>query len=286
MEADFKNGKRKTFSISDQELDDASNLYRPDVADRLKRRHVIETKVVKMKLNTFCRSKAIAKELDGCSQGITRVFVEASRFLNMYVLHKLDDLSDFPKMDQTFVYRAFSAICKGERSTQAQDVFGERLRVNDSIRPDDIPNFDSKYVTQLVNYAGKTSMTACQNHVVLGINSRVQKSFKLFMESLEQKFRAIDKNQIVNHFMKRMTRESTSSDEQDLWGSLTATPGNETTRRISEYILEQESTYSDLLLDKFDTNIAKKNWWKYSRWRNGIQLQIESNFPSEGQNIP
>ena len=56
---------------------------RPDVAERLKRRRTIDTKVVKMTLNTFCLNPDIKKELDSIALGLTRTAIETSRFLNL-----------------------------------------------------------------------------------------------------------------------------------------------------------------------------------------------------------
>jgi len=42
--------------------------------------------------------------------GVTRISVEASRFLNYHILKLLDEGDEIPKLDQTLFYKAFTTM--------------------------------------------------------------------------------------------------------------------------------------------------------------------------------
>jgi hypothetical protein len=77
-------------------------------------RSTIVTSVVKMKLNTWCKSDLIAGEISRLAEGLARVSVETSRFLNFWAASSLDEWESIPKeqrkpipkLDQKFLYRA------------------------------------------------------------------------------------------------------------------------------------------------------------------------------------
>ena len=250
---------------------------RPDVAAKLKKRKTEQACAVKMTLNKLCTDDQLVKEIETCVHGITRTAVEASRFLNYFVIKLLEEGEAVPKLDQTFFYGAFTTMAGGQKdSTIAK--FGEALQDYIDLRPQNMERFHYKHVNQMLNWAGKDYMTACKNHVVLNISGRVGKAFKLFFQSLPQKFRAEDRNKARRYYMRRMTREAGPEEEDPMWQSFTRVPAPETRAAVSQYVEDNMQRYSDLPLDTGGlrpTKRVEKRWWSYLRWLYDLQLFMQ-----------
>ena len=96
--------------VVDEEAHDdnevGSKRKRTDRVDKLRRLADVTLSVTKMKLNTFCTSVNVCQEIERCVQGVTRVAIEASRLVNLHMLHLLAGDTVVPKLDQTYFYRA------------------------------------------------------------------------------------------------------------------------------------------------------------------------------------
>ena len=137
---------------------------RPDVAERIARNKTREMKVVKMTLNTFGKDKRLNDELRKCSEVMTRLCIETSRMLNLYVLHTLADSGEIPKMDQTFFNRAFTGVA-AHRKPVIQQIFGPVLDLFEANDPVGREPLDMGNISQMANYAAAEYLTACANHV-------------------------------------------------------------------------------------------------------------------------
>ena len=255
--------------------DHKKKVTRPDVAARLKRRHTIEEKAVKMKLASFCTSFELALEIDICAKGVTRTCVEASRFLNLHVLRSLDAGLAIPKLDQTYFYRLLSTVA-GKPDSAAQQEFGFTIPVFEALRPHNMTRFDPRNAMQMLNYAGKGMLTACKNHVVLNISSRAAKAFKLFFKQLPQQYKAPDRNKVCSLYMRSMERQVV--DAQATWQSLSRPPTAATVSAVQAYIDRDLQQYADLPLDIggiSSTERVKKRWWCYLRWLRDLQRVME-----------
>ena len=186
---------------------------RPDVAVRKKRRAEIHQSAVKMTLNKICFDYQLATEIEICVHGVTRKTIEASRFLNYYVLKLLEEGDEVPKLDQSFFYAAFTSMAGAEKA-ETMEMFGEALQDYNHLRPQNMERFDYRHVNQMLNYAGKDYMINCRNHVVLNISARVRKAFKLLFQSLPQQFKAEDWEKARHCFMRRMSRKAGPEEEQ------------------------------------------------------------------------
>jgi hypothetical protein len=111
----------------------------------------------------------------------------------------------------------------------------------------------------MVNYAAKDYMTACKNHVVLNISTRVGKAFKFFFDSLPQPFRAEDRNKVRRYFMRRMTREGSPEEEEEMWKTLKRQPTQETREAVAIYVSDNLERYTDLPLDTGGLHPIKSN---------------------------
>ena len=246
---------------------------RPDVAERLKRRRVIQNCAVKMTLNKLCLDYELMREIESCVHGVTRTAVEASRFMNYYVLKLLKEGEDVPKIDQSLLYAAFTTMA-GSTLAGTVEKFGEALQDYEHRRPPDMKRFDYRHVPQMLNYAGKDYLTACKNHVVLNISARVGKAFKLFFDALPQDFRAEDRNKVRRYFMRRMTREGGPAEEEPMWASFKRVPTPETRAAVVDYVASSLERYADLPLDVGGlkpTKRVEKRWWDYLRWLYDLQ---------------
>ena len=207
---------------------------RPDVADKLRRRGRIQESTIKMTLNKFCTDAQLRSEINDCVRLITRISVEASRFANLWVLQILEtDDEVMPKLDQSFFYSIFSTIAGSKKSVGR---FAQALLLYEQVRPEGLHILDCRHITQMVNVAAKEYMEASQNHIVLNLSARVSKAFKLFFDSLAQKFLARDRNIVKKYYLKRMSREVGPEGEAPMWASLTRVPTLATRAAVSAYI--------------------------------------------------
>ena len=90
--------------VDDEDDDDysedehlATKRSRPDVAAKLKKRKTEQACAVKMTLNKLCTDDQLFKEIETCVHGVTRTAVEASRFLNYFVIKLLEEGEVVPK---------------------------------------------------------------------------------------------------------------------------------------------------------------------------------------------
>ncbi|RLN94198.1 hypothetical protein BBJ28_00025223, partial [Nothophytophthora sp. Chile5] len=260
-------------TMESEEDDSPCPASRPDVADRLKRRRVVQNCAVKMTLKTFSLDDELTREIETCVHGVTRTAIEASRFMNYYVLKLLEEGEDVPKIDQSLLYAAFTTMAGGTWASTVEK-FGEALQDYEHLRPAQMKRFDYTYVNQMLNYAGKDYLTACKNHVVLTISARVGKAFKLFFDALPQDFRAEDRNRARRYFMRRMTREGGSEEEAPMWASFKRVPTAATRSAVVDYVDRNLERYADLPLDTGGlrpTKRVEKRWWDYLRWLYDLQ---------------
>ena len=267
--------------VVDEEAHDdnevGSKRKRTDRADKLRRQANVTLSVTKMKLNTFCTSVNVCQEIERCVQGVTRVAIEASRLVNLHMLHLLAGDTVVPELDQTYFYRAFT-LAAGSRHPAAVQVFGAAYVHYESLRPVDMLRFDYEYVSQLVNEEAKEYLVASKNHVVLNISARVSKSFRASLKALPQQFKAPDRNKIIRYFMRCMTREGGLHEEELMWSTLTLPASPATKQFVHSYTEQHLQDYAQLPLDigglKPTKNVEKK-WWLYLRWLYRIRQQIE-----------
>ena len=151
-----------------------SKRKRPDRSDHMRRSSTIDLSVIKMTLNTFCRSPLLTQEIERCVQAL---IIEASRLINMHMLYLLSTNTPVPELDQTYFYAAFTLVA-GSRNPDAVQKFGLAYVEYQRLRPPDMQRFDYMNVNQLLNESAKEHMVACKNHVVLNISTRVCKAFK------------------------------------------------------------------------------------------------------------
>ena len=263
--------------VSDEETV-GSKRKRSDRSEHMLRRNSLDLSVTKMKLNTFCSSPLLRKEIERCVQGVTRAAIEASRLINLHMLHLLNNNTPVPKLDQTYFNMAFT-LAAGSKSSTAIQKFGEAYRQYKELRPQGMPRFDYKLVAQLLNEAAREHMVACKNHVVLNISARVKKAFKRSLLLLPQQFKAPDRNKIIKYFMRCMTLESTEGDEQLMWDSLTRVPTDATRAHVQTYTALHLQNYADLPLDVGGlqpTKRVEKKWWRYLPWLHRIQQEIDA----------
>ena len=252
---------------------------RPDVAARNQRKKTLQESSVKMTLNKFCNDPDLQREIEGCVHGVTRTCIEASRFLNYYVLKLLKDENNIPKLDQSFFSSAFTsmATCKGQHKS-VKEKFRPALDEYNNVRPPQMDKFDYSDVVQMLTYAAKEYMTACKNHVVLNISSRVSKAFKLFFDGLPQKFRAVDRNKARKYYMRRHSLECGPGHERAMWDSFNDQPTEETRAAVNDYIKAHLERYASLPLDVDGLNPTEKvapRWWEYLRWLYDLQKEMQ-----------
>ena len=147
------------------------------------------------------------REIETCVHGVTRVAVEASRFLNYFVLKLLEAKEEVPELNQTFLYGVVFTTMSGAKHPSTIEKLGNALLSYERLRPSDMERFDSRHLNQMLNYACADYLTACKNHVVLNISARVSKAFKYFFDALppplpHQKFCAEDRNKVRRYFMR------------------------------------------------------------------------------------
>ena len=249
---------------------------RHDVKDRYKRKNTIQESAVKMTLNQLCSDSQLQREIEVCVEGVTRTSVEASRFINLWVLTLLEQGQIVPKLNQTFFNAAFTTMAGG---TLSRPKFGAALHQYEQVRPADMARFNYRHVSQMLNYAGVEYMIACKNHVVLNISGRVGKAFKLFFDRLPQHFKAEDRNKARRYYLKRMSRECGPEEEAPMWQSFKSVPTQATRAAVVAYINLRLERYTDLPLDTgglHPTKQVEKRWWDYLRWL--YDLQIEMSF--------
>ena len=87
---------------------------RTDRADKLRSLSDVTISVTKMRLNSFCTSFDLCQEIERCVQGVTRVAIEASRLVNLHMLHLFAEETVIHTLDQTYFYRAFT-LAAGSR---------------------------------------------------------------------------------------------------------------------------------------------------------------------------
>ena len=234
---------------------------------------------MKMTLATLCSNSALVEEIEVCVKGVTRTSVEASRFLNLHLLRALEAGREVPRMDQTFFYRAFTAVAGATGTGAARDEFGVTLAEYTALRPGGLARFHAAGVTQMLNYAGKDYMTACQNHVVLNISRRVAKAFKAFFGGLDQNFRAPDRNKVCAHFMRCAERTSDVAATAGVWDGLVVRATHATRNAVEGYITRTLESYADLPLDSKGLGAVarvKTRWWAYLRWLHDLQKDAEA----------
>ena len=256
-----------------------SKRSRPDRAAKLKDLQSKQVCAIKMTLNQLCNNAELIDEIEICVHGVTRTSIEASRFLNFYILTLLEQNQPVPKLDQSLFYGAFTTMA-GANLRKTVEKFGPALQDYRELRPLNMAKFDCKNVTQMLNYAGKEYMTACMNHVVLNISGRVGKAFKLYFQSLPQQFKAADRNKARRYFMRRMTREGNAEDEDPMWLSFNIAPTLETRAAIATYVQVNLERYSDLPLDTggpHPIERVKHRWWAYLPWLYALQGFMQQN---------
>ena len=168
----------------DEEDEDKASKKRknPALAARLKRRRTIDMSAVKMTLNRMCLNKPLLQEIDICVHGVTRVCLEASRFLNYYILTLLEKNDIVPELNETFFYSAFTLIAGSSRAKPEK--FGTAYETYSEARPVNMEKFDYRHVAQILHYSANEYLVACKNHVVLNIGARVAKAFNIFFRTL------------------------------------------------------------------------------------------------------
>ena len=265
--------------MSDDDVETVgSKRKRSDRSEHMLRRFTLDLSVTKMKLNSFCKSALLTKEIERCVQGVTRAAIEASRLINLHMLHLLSTNTPVPKLDQTYFNMAFT-LAAGSKSSTAVQRFGQAYVQYEALRPPNMPKFDYKLVDQILNEAAREHMVACKNHVVLNISARVSKAFKRSLLILPQQFKAPDRKKIIKYFMRCMTRESTEADEQLMWDSLTRVPTAATRAHVQAYTEQHLQEYAELPLDVGGlqpTKRVEKKWWLYLRWLYRIQQEIDA----------
>ncbi len=145
-------------------------------------------------------------------------------------------------MDQLFFYRAFMLVSGVTRRPNALGVFGRVLKSYDAIRPANMERFDPSLITQVLNEAGKDYMTACRNHVVLNMTSRVKKAFVVFLDDAYPAMKAKDKWKLARRLINRLSLRATLEDEPGVWESLTHPVALEQRGPASSYIAQQRSS--------------------------------------------
>ena len=141
------------YSTHDMEEDESDNdeeaerprqaRSRPDVRERLQRRKVIQNCAVKTTLRTFSLDDELTREIEACVHGVTRTAIEASRFMNYYVLKLLEEGEDVPKIDQSLLYAAFTTMA-GSTLASTVEKFDEALQDYEHLRPPAMERFDCK----------------------------------------------------------------------------------------------------------------------------------------------
>jgi hypothetical protein len=81
-----------------------------------------------MTLNQFCRYSEVNTEIETCAKLVTRICIEGSRFLNLWILHLLENDDEIPQIGHTTINRAFQAMRPGRHSANVIKEFGRALR--------------------------------------------------------------------------------------------------------------------------------------------------------------
>ncbi|GAB9476925.1 hypothetical protein Gpo141_00013984 [Globisporangium polare] len=176
---------------------------RTDVATRRKIRKIIQNCAVKVTLNRLSLDDELTQEIETCVRGVTRTAVEASRFLNYYVLKLLEEGKGVSLLNQSPLYAAFTTVTGATRANTVKK-FGEALKEYNYLRRPDMERVNCRHVPQMLNYAGKDYLTACKNHVVLNLSAQVGKACKVFFDALPQRFRAEDRNNVRRDFERML----------------------------------------------------------------------------------
>ena len=110
---------------------------RPDTSARLKRRRVVQNSSVKMTLQNVILDAELLREIETCVDGVTRTVIEASRFLNFYILKLLEDGEVVPEINQTLLYGAITTLA-GSTLRSTVEKFGVALVEYNLLRPPDM----------------------------------------------------------------------------------------------------------------------------------------------------
>jgi hypothetical protein len=276
-DGNYSESKEETDEQVDNKIKQAqagAKRKRPDVTARHKYKETIQESAVKMTLSQMCSNSELKCEIEDCVHGITRTSVEASLFINLWVLKLLEEGKIVPKLNQSFFYAAFTTIAG---ATKSAEKFGKALEEYKHMRPPTMAQFNYRHVGQMINEAAKEYMIACQNHVVLNISGRMGKAFKLFFDALPQDFRAEDRNKARCYYMKRMTHECGPEEEEPMWQSFKHVPTPETRAAVVAYINHRLERYQNLPLDTGGLHPIKRvqqQWWDYLQWLYDLQVEM------------
>ncbi|CAN0516513.1 unnamed protein product, partial [Laminaria digitata] len=151
-------------------------------------RRPIETRVVKMTLNQFCRDPDLREEMGTVAVAATRVCRETSIMLNLWALMLLEGGPDtaIPEMNGSFFYAAMSTmskLSKGMHTGNASKCFAEVIPLykEQYNEPGDMGAYAFEHVTQVLTFLGNEFRTNCENHVALNMNSRVRSSLRVWL---------------------------------------------------------------------------------------------------------
>eukprot|EP00835_Amoeboradix_gromovi_P000797 NODE_29_length_33183_cov_0.333666.p31 type:complete len:101 gc:universal NODE_29_length_33183_cov_0.333666:632-330(-) len=97
----------------------------------------------------MCSDVYLLDEIETCVHGITRVAIEASKFLDYYILKILEKGEEEPKLDQSFFYSASTTIAGSSLPLQLRAEDPNKTRNNFMKRfireagPEDEETFES-----------------------------------------------------------------------------------------------------------------------------------------------
>jgi hypothetical protein len=266
---------------------------RPDVTARHARAKDYDKTTVVMSLSRFCMNFPLLLEIRKYIQPYTRVFVQGTKLISLYVLRCLEQRLPLDFLyTQTFFYRAFAVVAGSRFSSVlgafrvinpanqvAFDVFQEFLNLR-SAADRKLGDEDYDNLSQTFNYAAKEFMVACMNHVSTNMSSRVAKAMKVFLLSLQEPHKASDNNRIITYYMRVMERsivpDATTFGE--LWKSLKKAPSEATKAAVIEKVNADLQQYRELPLDDLRSRkqkiVVSNNWAKYLPWLHEILRYI------------
>ena len=97
----------------------------------------MQTSSVKMTLNTVILDAELLREIETCVDGVTRTVIEASRFMNFYVLKLLEDREVVPEINQSLLYGAITTLA-GSTKRSTVERFGVALVDYNHLHPPDM----------------------------------------------------------------------------------------------------------------------------------------------------
>jgi len=243
------------------------------------------TRVVKMRLSTWCTSSVLSDEFDTAAHVVTRVTVEASRFANYYVLRTLDAGEQLPKMDQTFFYRIFTTVAGAPSIFYAY--YADYCALRDAAwHGGEADIMDTLHLPQVLNEACKTYLTAARNHVVLNLTRRVRKAFFVFLGSQDEVLRASDRHKLARYHVGLLSGTRSLDEEDDVWASLSRDVPAEFRETVTDYTRTQYHGHRALPLDTATCSRVEKRWWEYVPWLHELQIFLEDHEARQFSLLP